>query len=179
MKKIFSKLLILAIVSVILLILIYFFSINFNNIVVSAEDIVEGIGDIDNESVTAGYEALGRIIGGGLSVLAVATIMIYVCIIFGTMFCAIIILQIVARLVQIGNEKKWKNITSEVCTYMSIVIYIILCLLFLAFLIINIFSYKILFAVALNIYCVVAFIRILLGKNMFSISKKIHENKYL
>lgn len=76
----------------------------------------------------------------------------------------IVVSQSIARLIQIGTEKKWKNTTSKVFTYISIVLQVLVCLSLLFNILSNLIVNKILLVIALvlNIVCVVLFIKELL-----------------
>lgn len=43
------------------------------------------------------------------------------------------ILQLIARLFQIGNDKKWKNITSKIFSWLSIIPFIAICVIIVPF----------------------------------------------
>ena len=72
----------------------------------------------------------------------------------------IVVSQSIARLIQIGTEKKWKNTTSKVFTYISIVLQVLVCLSLLFNILSNLIVNKMLLVIALvlNIVCVVLFI---------------------
>lgn len=168
MKKIFTKLLIIAIVSAILSMIIFLFAINGTDIMKPSNGIIEGINDIDKGSITVGYEGIARVLGGGLLALAAVAVIVYVLSRVFYIFLLILILQIVARIVQIGSEDKWKNTVSKWCSYISIALYVVVCLIFLVGLITRFLSYIILLPLILNIYCVVIFKRTLSKKQVLT-----------
>jgi len=168
MKKIFTKLLVIAIVSVILSMVFCLLSINGADIMSPSDEIIEGINDIDKESITVGYEAIARVLGGGLAALAGVAVIVYVLSGVFFTFLLILILQIVARIVQIGTEDKWKNTVSKWCSYISIALYVVVCLIFFAGLITGFLSYMILLPLILNIYCLIVFIKTLSKKHVLT-----------
>lgn len=76
---------------------------------------------------------------------------------FGTLLL-VLVLQIFARLLQIGQSKKWKNIISKIFVYTSLVLQILLCVyLFLIF--ISTLNLIILLAIVVIIINIVLFIK--------------------
>ena len=168
MKKIFTKLLIITIVSVILSMIFLFFSISVTDIMELSDEITEGINDIDKESITVGYESIARVLGGGLTALAGIAVIVYVLSRVFSIFLIMLILQIIARIVQIGSQNKWKDTVSKWCSYISIILYVIVCLIFLGGLVTRFLSYMILIPLILNIYCVVVFIKTISKQNVLT-----------
>ena len=87
----------------------------------------------------------------------------------GTTLLSIILLQIIARLFQIGDEKRWKNITSFIITILTSVT--ILSLLYILLMCIGALKYL---AIMLGIVMIVLFIieLIKIGKNINKASEK-------
>ena len=162
MKKIFSKLLIIEVSCLIITVLLCIFSIyNIGNVQNSVT------GEIIEQEVDTNSPASGWFLLGGLGIGAVAdighAIMIgfAVLIIPGFLLLITAILQIIARLMQIGIEKHWKNITSKVLTYISIVLKFLVCFVLLFDVLSNLMIRKFVLVVALvlNIVFIVLFIK--------------------
>lgn len=157
MKKNFSKLLIIAFLCLFLTLLLCVFSINIGNANSLTEDIISLT--VDTNAPLFLLFGLGV---GLLGDLSYAIIISFTVLILPTFLLLIItILQIVARLMQIGVEKHWKNITSRVLTWISIVLQVLVCCV----LIFNILNYPIVrkfvlvVALGLNITSIVLFVK--------------------
>lgn len=159
MKKSYTKLLIIAIICLIGTCI--FSSLAMQIEFAYTEQVGEELNEMGTGNPGSGWYLL---IGGGTALLADFAIALAYIIILGIpllILFFILISQIIARLVQIGEEKKGKNTTSKVFTIVSIVLQIILCTYLLFIIICEFEINKILLALvlALNITSVVLFIR--------------------
>lgn len=159
MKKSYTKLLIIAIICLIGTCI--FSSLAMKVDFAYTKQVGEEFNEMGTDNPGSGWYLL---IGGGAALLAdFATALAYI-IILGiplVILFFIVILQIIARLVQIGVEKKGKNTTSKVFTTISIVLQIILCTYQLFIIICEFEINKILLSLALilNITSVILFIK--------------------
>lgn len=115
------------------------------------------------DSPATGWFVLG---GMGIGMMAdigtAIMIALFTLIIPGFLLIGIVFLQGIARLVQMGSEKHWKNITSKVLTYISIILLVLVCLILLLDILAGIARVIILiFALVFDIVCVVLFIKAL------------------
>ena len=159
MKKSYTKLLIIAIICLI-------GTCIFSSLAMQVEfsytkQVGEEFNQMGTDNPGSGWYLL---IGGGTALLADLAIALAYIMILGIpvlILFFILISQLIARLVQIGEEKKWKNTTSKVFTIISIVLQIILCTYQLFIIICEFEINKILLSLSLilNITSVVLFIK--------------------
>lgn len=131
MKRNFTKLLIISIICAIITIFFCFISIKY--IDYHPFSTTEGV---INEVIQkgSGYPGAGwyLLFAGGTALFIdfgfMLTCLAFVILIPAFIWFLVIVLQGIARLMQIGIEKKWKNTTSKVLTYISMSILILLCL---------------------------------------------------
>ncbi len=131
MKKSYTKLLIITIVCAIAILVLCILAIKYNNTYqpfAATEQVINEVKEAGSDTPGAGEYLL---IAGGTSLAVdfatVLAITIFTIAIPGFLMFIILISQLIARLVQIGEEKKGKNTTSKVFTIISIVLQIILC----------------------------------------------------
>ena len=158
MKKSYTKLLIIAIICLLATYLLSILSIRF--IFVFTEEVKETVEQMNGAPGTGEY----LIFGGGIAIVSDIALAFAHAIMLGIAFFMlflIIVSQSIARLVQIGNEKKWKNTTSKVFTTISIVFQVFVCIYLLFLMISDLMINKILFALVLilNIVSAVLFIK--------------------
>ena len=125
MKKNLLKLLVIAILCAIITLFFCFCSIKYNSSFTSFTTIEQVINEIKecSDSPGAGWYLL--FIGGTAVAIDFAmaiSIMVFTLIIPGFLLFMIVVSQSIARLIQIGTEKKCKNTTSNIFTYISIVL---------------------------------------------------------
>lgn len=177
MKKSYTKLLIIAIICLILTYV--FFSLVMKIEFTYTEQVGEQLNEMGTDNPGAGWFLL---FGGGTALAAdFLTALAYV-IILGIpllILFFISISQIIARLVQIGEEKKGKNTTSKVFTIVSIVLQIVLCTYLLFIIICEFKINKILLSLALilNVSSVVLFIKELRKMKRINTKVEIVEQK--
>ena len=164
MKKNLLKLLVIAILCAIITLFFCFCSIKYNSSFTSFTTTEQVINEVNEgiDSPGAGWYLL--FIGGTAVAIDFAmaiSIMVFTLIIPGFLLFMIVVSQSIARLIQIGTEKKWKNTTSKVFTYISIVLQVLVCLSLLFNILSNLIVNKMLLVIALvlNIVCVVLFIK--------------------
>lgn len=163
MKKIYNKLLIVAIIcGVLSAILCCLSAMNYKFDFPATNNVVNETINLGSDNPGSGWYLLFAG-GAGLAVDfagAVATLLL-ILLIPCSILLAIIISQGIARLVQIGMQKRWKNITAKTFTYISITLQIVLCLMLLFLMMSNLSCNKILLLLALiaNVICVVLFIK--------------------
>ena len=175
MKKIYNKLLIISIICAIISFALCFFStINSGFDFTTTKGVVNDVNEMGSDNPGAGWYLL---IAGGTAAMAefaagIAKLIIVI-LIPSLMLFIIMISQCIARLVQIGEEKKWKDITSKVITYISIVLQILVCFVLIFNLLSNLSFNKILvfISLVLNIVCVVLFIKELVKTKKLSTQK--------
>lgn len=161
MKRNFTKLLIISIICAIITFSCCFFSNKYMdyNFFSITEGIVNDVNQMESDNPGAGWYLL--IFGGGSLITEFGIVLLYfifVIVIPGFILFIIMASQGIARLVQIGNEQKWKNTTSKVFTYISLVLLILFCLELL-FVISILKNILLLIALILSIVCVVLFIK--------------------
>ena len=125
MKKNLLKLLVIAILCAIITLFFCFCSIKYNSSFTSFTTIEQVINEIKEciDSPGAGWYLL--FIGGTAVAIDFAmaiSIMVFTLIIPGFLLFMIVVSQSIARLIQIGTEKKCRNTTSNIFTYISIVL---------------------------------------------------------
>ena len=127
MKRIFNKLLVISLVCSILSVLLCIISIgNFDSYTLDAIDEMQSNNNTDDVS---GYANLMKVsLSMFLDVGGILGYFIFVVLIPGLILFVIVILQAFARLFQIGNEKKWKNIVSRILSYISIFFQVLVCI---------------------------------------------------
>lgn len=138
MKRNFTKLLIISIIFAIIITIINtgFCLGAINNTdyepFSTTKGIVNEVNQLGSDNPGSGWYLL---VAGGTSLFAEAGIILSYFIIFivvvgipAFILFLVIIFQGIARVFQIGTEKKWKNITSKVFTYISSVLLVLLCL---------------------------------------------------
>ena len=154
MKKSLTKLAIISIVCGIVLIMLCYFSIKYKPSFGQVYD--EVVNELGSDSGVVGLIGLPI---SAVTEMGIVIVFGFILLIPSAMIFIIILLQIIARLMQIGNEKNWKNITSKVLTYISMAIQIFLCIILL-FYIVNFRVNKILLTIAfiINIICIITFI---------------------
>ena len=155
MKKNLTKLAIISIVCGIVLIMLCYFSIKYTPSFGQVYD--EVVNELGSDS------GVGELIGLPISAVTEMGIVIvygFILLIPSAMIFIIILLQIIARLMQLGNEKNWKNITSKILTYISMVIQIFLSIILLFYIFSNLKVNKILLMIAfiINVICIITFI---------------------
>lgn len=158
MKKSLTKLLIIGIICLVVTYLLSILSTKIN--FVFTNEVQQTVEEMNGVPGSGAY----LIFGGAMAITADLALAFAHAIMLGIAFFMlfiIIILQIIARLVQIGDEKKWKNTTSKTLTTISVALQILLCIYLLFIMISNFMINKILFALvlALNITTVVLFIK--------------------
>ena len=164
MKKNLLKLLVIAILCAIITLFFSFCSIKYNSSFTSFTTTEQVINEV-NEGIDSPGAGWYLLFAGGTAVaidFAMAiSIMIFTLIIPGFLLFMIVVSQSIARFIQIGTEKKWKNTTSKVFTYISIVLQVLVCLSLLFNILSNLIVNKMLLVIALvlNIVCVVLFIK--------------------
>lgn len=163
MKKILNKLLIISIICAIISFILCFFPARSNDFdFTTTKGVINEVNEMGSDNPGAGWYLL---FAGGTAVtidFAMAiSIMIFTLIIPGFLLFMIVVSQSIARLIQIGTEKKWKNTTSKVFTYISIVLQVLVCLSLLFNILSNLIVNKMLLVIALvlDIVCVVLFIK--------------------
>ena len=166
MKKSFTKLLVISMICAILSFALCIFSIKTNNFNFSTtKEVVNDVNEMGSDNPGAGWYFLWA--GGTAAMVDMAIGFAYLFLIIlipGFMLFIIIVSQCIARLVQIGEEKNWKNITSKVFTYISMTLQFLLVLVLIFDLVSNLSVNKILLVLALtlNISSIVLFIKELL-----------------
>lgn len=173
MKKSLTKLLIIAIICLIISGL--FIRLSMNEFTFTfTEQVKEEFNEMDKDNPGAGWYLL--IVGGTAFTTDLFLAFAYAILLGVPLLTLIIIvlLQIIARLMQIGEKKKWKDTTSKVFTSISIVVQILLCVYLLFIMICGFMINKLLLALvlALNITSVVLFI-----KELRKVKKNNTENK--
>jgi len=171
MKKSLTKLLIIAIIC--LIVTCIFSSLAMKVEFAYTKQVGEEFNEMGTGNPGSGWYLL---IGGGTALLADFAVALLYIIILGipvVILFFILVSQLVARLVQIGEEKEGKNTTSKVFTIISIVLQIILCVYQLFIIICEFEINKILLSLALilNITSVVLFIKEL--RNMKKLNTEI------
>lgn len=173
MKKSLNFLLILSIICLALISVLCFSSIVFNEFNFPfTNEVAENFNNMEEGNPGSGWYLL---FAGGVALLGDFTILFFF--VFLLIFVPfvmnflIVIIQGVARLFQIGLEKKWKNIVGKVLTVISIIIEILLCIILLFIFISNVQVSKILLflALTLNITTVVLFIREFINMNKVNV----------
>lgn len=162
MKKISTKLFIIAVICLIIYRIFIFLSISEIEFP-ATEQFKEEYNELKQDDPGRGWFLL---IGGGMALFTDAALgIIYVTIFLIPNFIliAIAILQLVARLIQIGQQKNWKDTTSKVLTIISITLQILICIHILLIILFGIILGKILLSLilvlGLNITSVVLFIK--------------------
>lgn len=176
MKRNFTKLLIISIICAIITFVCCYFSGKYMDYKFFSitEGIVNDVNQMGSDNPGAGWYLL--IFGGGSLITEFGIVLLYfifVIVIPALILSLVILLQVIARLFQIGNEKEWKRTTSKVLTYISMSFQILLGLELLSM----IFALNnILLAIALisSIVGVVLFIKELkvMGKQTVEIVKE-------
>lgn len=128
MKKNLLKLLVIAILCAIITLFFCFCSIKYNSSFTTTEQVINEVNE-GIDSPGAGWYLLftGRT-AVAIDFAMAISIMIFTLIIPGFLLFMIVVSQSIARLIQIGTEKKWENTTSKVFTYISIVLQVLVCL---------------------------------------------------
>lgn len=161
MKKNFSKLLIIAFLCLIITVFFCIFSIyNMDN--TQNPKTGQMVEKVDTDSPAAGYAVLAGLGIGTMSDIGSAIIIFTtVLLIPSFLLLIIVILQMIARLMQIGIEKHWKNITSKILTYISIVLQFLVCFVLLFDILSSLTTGKFMLVLAfiLNIASIVLFIK--------------------
>lgn len=162
MKKSLLKLLVIAILCAIITVIFCVCSIyNMGNAQSSTMgQIIDEV--VDTNSPLAGWQLLFGVGIGSMADVGIALAMGFLVIIIpGFLLLMIAILQSISNLIQIGGEKHWKNTTSKVLTYISIVLQVLVCLLLLFDILNNNIVNKMLLVIALilNIICIFLFIK--------------------
>lgn len=163
MKKNLTKLLIISIICWIISIIL-FFGVAKNNILQFsfANHVANDVEKVEVDNIAARWYLL---IFGGMSAVADITIVfakfMTVILIPSGMALAIMISQLIARLVHIGKNKTWKNTTSKFFTYISLFLQFLLCLILIIILLSNIILNKTLMILALiiDIISIILFIK--------------------
>lgn len=163
MKKNYNKLLIIAIIcGLISAILCYLSAINYKFDFATTNNVVNEAVNMGNDNPGAGWYLL---FAGGVSFTtefaSAIAILLLILLIPCSILSAIIISQCIARLAQIGVQKRWKDVIAKILTYISITLQIVLCLILLFLIISNLSCNKILllFALIVNVICIVLFIK--------------------
>ncbi len=168
MKKSLIKLAIISIICGIISIMICYFSIKYAPSFGQVYD--EVVNELESDS------GVGELIGLPISAVTEMGIIIvygFILLIPSAILFIITILQIIVGLIQIGNEKSWKNTTSKILTYISMAIQIFLSIILLFYIFSNLKANKILLMIAfiINIICIITFIIEL--KKMKSLTTKV------
>jgi hypothetical protein len=162
MKKQYTKILIISIVCAILsFTLLYFTPTKSNTTYYDLNSNIDNDGEIsDPEGYAILITTFGKLAVNSIKFIGdIFSLIMLVFPILATL-SLIALLQIIARLVQIGKEKKWKNVTSKVLTIISIVFQAWLCLVLIFDLVVLININKILMATIMivNIVATVLYI---------------------
>jgi len=179
MKKSLNFLLILSIIVLVLTLVINVSSIVFNDfdLFPMTSEIVENVENSESGDPGAGWLLLFTpfsIVGD----FALAALLLVCVVIFPLWCCGImIILQAAARLFQIGQEKKWKDIIGKVLTVISIITQVVLCIVLAFCLICNLDISKLLLFVSIIIHItsVVLFIKEFIKMNKTNIQVVINQ----
>lgn len=162
MKKSLLKLLIITILCAITTFLLCYCSYKYSFISFpTTKQVINSVNESSNSSGAGWYLLFAGGTAVTLDFLMDLSIMIFTIILPGVLLFIMIASQGIARLIQIGTEKKWKNITSKVFTYISIFLQALVCLLLILNILSDLSVNKILLAIALviNIVCVIIFIK--------------------
>jgi len=166
MKKRVNFLLILSIVCLTLTTVLCFFSVIFEDFNFPATSIVmDNVNNAsENDPGVGWYFLLAGSTALTIDILSGFAIIILLVFLPISISLLVVILQTLARLFQIGNNKKWKDITGQILSIISIIIQILLCNVLVFNLLSNFSVSKILLFLALfiNITSIVLFIRQLL-----------------
>lgn len=173
MKKTFTKLLIISIICAIISFVLCMFSVKSNSFNFSTTNqVVDEVKEAGSDNPGAGWYLL---LAGGTAAMAdiaigFATIFLII-LIPGFMLFFIVISQGISRLVQIGEDKKWKNTTSKVFTYISIILQIFLSFVYIFNLLSNLKFNRLLLGLALitNVANIVVAIKELIKIKKFPI----------
>ena len=162
MKKILTKLLITSILCAIISSALCFFSIPSSNSKTSRtnQKLNEILSEDDIDDVE-GYSYILEISGSILADVAEGLVYAFILLIPSAILFIIIISQVISRLVQIGDEKNWKNTLSKVFTYISVVLQGILCITLVLYMLssLNLNRVLLFLNLILNIGCIVFFIK--------------------
>lgn len=159
MKKVYTRLLLISIICAIISLLLCFISIKTENFDFSlTESVVDEVNEMESDNPGGGWYFLFA--GGSAMMLDFAIGFFAIFFVFfvpAILYFIIVLSQIISRIVQIGENKKWKNITSKVFTYISVIFQVILCIILLICISSNFALNKILLSVVLilNIVCVI------------------------
>lgn len=177
MKKVFNKLLIISVICVVISFSLFFFSTTSTDFDFRAtREVVDEVNEMGSDNPGARWYLL---MAGGTATMvdiAVGIANLIIILIPSFILLVIMIFQCVARLVQIGQQKKWKDITSKILTYISIFLQILLCLVLIFNLSSNLSFNRtlVLLVLILNMVCLVLFIKELvkIKKNNIEIVEK-------
>lgn len=170
MKKFYTKLLIVSIICTILVFILCFITLFINGFdFLATENVIDELNSADRD-MPGGAEYF--LIKGGFSLLTDFTVglayLFITLIIPSFILLAIILSQSIARLFQISTEKKWKNITSKIFTYISLLLQILLFYrLFVISSLPNINTIATYIALFVNIFCIIFFIYTLIKLKKF------------
>ena len=156
MKKTFTKLFVMTLLAAVITIILSFLAIKFNdsyNPLGNAEKVYNVVQEAGADTPGAGEYLL---IGGTAALIADFSVAIYcmltLIIIPVFAFLIMLVLQIIARLFQIGAQERWKCITSKILTYIAIVLQILLFLVYILNIFSNIAANRLILLVALVLY---------------------------
>jgi len=162
MKKSLNFLLILSIVCLIVTLVLNYCAITFNDFGFQlTKQVANNVSEMNGNPGTGEYLIIFGTLGL-LADLAIIFVILILLLVVPFFTCVtVIIFQIIARLFQIGEEKKWKDIVSKVFTVLSIIVETIGCIVLICILISNLEVSKFLLFVSLvaNIMVLVLFIR--------------------
>ena len=170
MKTFFTKLLVVSLICAILIFILCLTTISINNFnFLITEKILDSVNGI--EGIMPGIGEYFLIMGGMafMSDFAIRFLYIFIILIIPSfILLAIIFSQSIARLFQLKSEKKWKNITSKIFTYISLILqFLLFARLFIILSIPNINVIAIFIALFINIFCIVFFIYTLIKLKEF------------
>lgn len=172
MKKFYTKLLVVSIICTILIFILCLITLLVNGFDFlateqAADELNRAVNDTDG-----GEYLLYFLLKGGFSLMldftGGITYLFITLIIPSFILLAIIFSQSIARLFQISTEKKWKNITSKIFTYISLALqFLLLYRLFVILSISNINKIAIFITLFVNIFCIIFFIYTLIKLKKF------------
>lgn len=163
MKKRYNFLLFLSSIGLVLTAVLCFSSILFEDFNFNAFNaFIDNVNNSSKDDPGLGWYIL---LAGGASLavdiltgFAIAILVVFIPV---GLQLGVVLLQVLARIFQTGNAKKWKNVTSQVLTIISILVQLLLCYVLILNIISNFDVSNILLflALALNIASIVLFIK--------------------
>ena len=172
MKKFYTKLLVVSIICTIFVFILSLITLFINGFdFLATEQAVDELNRAVNDT-DGGEYLLYFLIKGGFSFMLDFTVgityLFITLIIPSFILLAIIFSQSIARLFQIKSKKKWKNITSKIFTYISLILqFLLFARLFIILSIPNINVITIFIALFIKIFCIICFIYTLIKLKKF------------